>query len=157
MSRADVKAMEAGDDPGARSRTVAGNGNGAATSPLSLQVVEDIGQIDAQVWNDLLDGCAAPTPFMRHEYLHALQLSGSAVAATGWQPVYLVLSEAGRLVGACALYLKSHSYGEYLHLCRLSELDQVRLMCKTMSRRDCRRRSTQSHEHERTEHRQDAA
>jgi hypothetical protein len=51
---------------------------------------------------------------MRHEYLHALQLSGSAVAATGWQPVYLVLSEAGRLIGACALYLKSHSYGEYV-------------------------------------------
>ncbi|MEY2687018.1 MAG: hypothetical protein RL375_1216 [Pseudomonadota bacterium] len=142
MSRADVKAGEAADDRDARSRTVAGDGNGAAASLLSLQVVDDIGRIDAQAWNDLLGACPAPTPFMRHEYLHALQLSGSAVADTGWQPLYLVLRErapavedqvaegptdgasgahhhrtgrdTGRLVGACALYLKSHSYGEYV-------------------------------------------
>ncbi|MBK6852745.1 MAG: N-acetyltransferase [Burkholderiales bacterium] len=116
MSRADVEGSEAAEEPGAGARAVAGNGNGAAASLLALQVVEDIGQIDAQEWNDLLGACAAPTPFMRHEYLAALQRSGSAVAATGWQPIYLLLTDpgTGRLVGACTLYLKSHSYGEYV-------------------------------------------
>jgi predicted N-acyltransferase len=63
---------------------------------------------------------------MRHEYLAALQHSGSAVAETGWQPLVLLLREApapgadtvvgvtGALRGACVLYLKSHSYGEYV-------------------------------------------
>jgi predicted N-acyltransferase len=128
MSRADVKASKTTGEPDERSHGVTRNGNGDPASLLSLQVVEDIGQIDAQAWNGLLDDCAAPTPFMRHDYLHALQRSGSAVAGTGWQPVYLVLTEAARdagsraaesdtadrLVGACALYLKSHSYGEYV-------------------------------------------
>ncbi len=51
---------------------------------------------------------------MRHEYLAALQDSGSAVAATGWTPQFLCLHANGELQAACALYRKSHSYGEYV-------------------------------------------
>jgi uncharacterized protein len=51
---------------------------------------------------------------MRHEYLAALHDSGSAIAASGWQPQFISLQRGGKLVGACALYLKSHSYGEYV-------------------------------------------
>jgi predicted N-acyltransferase len=57
---------------------------------------------------------AAPTPFMRHEYLLALHASGSAVAETGWVNQLLCLRRGDELLGACALYLKSHSYGEYV-------------------------------------------
>jgi uncharacterized protein len=51
---------------------------------------------------------------MRLEYLAAVHLSGSAVPETGWAPQYLTLEAGGRLHAATALYLKSHSYGEYV-------------------------------------------
>jgi len=51
---------------------------------------------------------------MRHEYLSALHQSRSAVAQTGWAPQFITVSAGGSLRAACALYLKSHSYGEYV-------------------------------------------
>ncbi|MHB1201151.1 MAG: GNAT family N-acetyltransferase [Polaromonas sp.] len=68
-------------------------------------------------WNALLaaqspDG--AGNPFMRHEYLAALHRSGSAIPATGWTPRFVTLWQGDTLAGACALYLKDHSYGEYV-------------------------------------------
>ena len=78
----------------------------------------DPSALDPQAWNALLDAQAAPNPFMRWEYLAALQQSGSAVASTGWMAQFLTLeasgNEKGPLRAACALYLKSHSYGEYV-------------------------------------------
>ena len=74
----------------------------------------DPSQVNAQAWNALLQGQAAPTPFMRMEYLRALHDSGSAVPQTGWAAQFITLESAGVLRAACALYLKSHSYGEYV-------------------------------------------
>ncbi len=73
-----------------------------------------VGDIAAEDWNRLLLRQAQPTPFMRHEYLLALEASGSATAGTGWHPQFLSLEHEGRLRAACALYLKTHSYGEYV-------------------------------------------
>jgi uncharacterized protein len=73
-------------------------------------------EIDAQQWNALLAQSDAPTPFMRHEYLAALHASGSAVAETGWLPQFIALYAADEqeLLAACPLYVKDHSYGEYV-------------------------------------------
>ena len=79
-----------------------------------IQVHDDPGQIDAAAWNALLESQDASTPFLRHEYLSALHRSQSAVADTGWAPIWLTLECQGELLGACALYLKAHSYGEYV-------------------------------------------
>lgn len=65
-------------------------------------------------WNALLAQQSHPTPFMRHEYLAALHESGSATPRTGWAPRFMTLWEGDSLVAACPLYLKSHSYGEYV-------------------------------------------
>ncbi|NCT81863.1 MAG: GNAT family N-acetyltransferase [Comamonadaceae bacterium] len=65
-------------------------------------------------WDALLAAQARPTPFMRLAYLRALHASGSAVAATGWQPQFVSLWRDDRLLAACPAYLKSHSYGEYV-------------------------------------------
>jgi predicted N-acyltransferase len=51
---------------------------------------------------------------MRHEYLAALHESGSASPDTGWTPCFVTLWQGGTLAGACPLYLKAHSYGEYV-------------------------------------------
>jgi hypothetical protein len=79
-----------------------------------IRVHDDPATLDAAAWNALLDAQPAPTPFMRHEYLAALHASGSAVAATGWAPRFVTVHRGGTLRAACAAYLKSHSYGEYV-------------------------------------------
>ncbi|HYF41339.1 MAG TPA: GNAT family N-acetyltransferase [Ramlibacter sp.] len=71
-------------------------------------------EVGATAWNRLLANDRAATPFMRHEYLAALHESASAVPATGWTPLFLTLWRDQELHAACALYLKDHSYGEYV-------------------------------------------
>ena len=71
-------------------------------------------QIDASAWNALLAADPAATPFMRHEYLAALHDSGSATAATGWQPLFATVQRDDELLAAAPLYPKTHSYGEYV-------------------------------------------
>ncbi len=79
-----------------------------------IRVFDDPAQLDANAWNGLLEAQAAPTPFMRHEYLLALHESGSATPESGWANQLLCLHRGDRLEAACAVYLKSHSYGEYV-------------------------------------------
>jgi uncharacterized protein len=82
-----------------------------------IRVLDSPQAIDGLQWNELLarqDPAGALNPFMRHEYLAAMQASGSAVPDTGWTPRFMALYDGTRLVAACALYLKSHSYGEYV-------------------------------------------
>jgi predicted N-acyltransferase len=80
-----------------------------------IRVHDDPAAIDAAAWDALLDAQDAPTPFMRHAYLGALHHSASAVPDTGWAPQWLTLERPdGTIDGACALYLKAHSYGEYV-------------------------------------------
>ena len=79
-----------------------------------IRVVDDPGAIDAVQWNALLAAQPERTPFMRWEYLVALHRSGSAVAETGWTAQFLCVHDGEALVAACPLYLKTHSYGEYV-------------------------------------------
>jgi predicted N-acyltransferase len=83
-------------------------------SEPQIRVFADPGALDANAWNALLAQQAAPTPFMRHEYLLAMHRSGSAVPKSGWAPQFILVEQHGVLQAACALYLKSHSYGEYV-------------------------------------------
>ena len=79
-----------------------------------VRVVDDPAALDPAAWNALVDAQPSATPFLRHEYLAALHASGSACEATGWSPRFLALFEGQTLVAACPLYLKDHSYGEYV-------------------------------------------
>ncbi len=79
-----------------------------------IRVLDSPDQVNAADWNELLGLQSEPTPFMRHEYLRALHGSGSATSVTGWTPRFITLQQDGVLVAACVLYLKTHSYGEYV-------------------------------------------
>jgi uncharacterized protein len=84
------------------------DGGGAFT----IRVVDRIAAIPAAAW----DACAGPdNPFLCHAFLDALEESGSATAETGWLPQHLALEDAGgQILGVAPLYLKGHSYGEYV-------------------------------------------
>ena len=75
-----------------------------------IQVVDSLASIPASDW----DALAGNHPLLSHAFLHALHETGCASAETGWSPCYLTLSRDGGLVAAMPLYLKSHSYGEYV-------------------------------------------
>ena len=82
-----------------------------------IRVLNSPLDINGADWNALLAAQSADgilNPFMRHEYLAALHQSGSATPETGWSPRFVTLWQGETLAGACALYLKSHSYGEYV-------------------------------------------
>ena len=79
-----------------------------------IRVFDNPAALDEHQWNALLNEQASSTPFMRHEYLVAMHASASATGATGWLPQFLALVRGEVLVAACPLYLKDHSYGEYV-------------------------------------------
>lgn len=70
--------------------------------------------IPADAWDALLVQQDAPSPFMQHAYLAALHTSGSATTDTGWTPQFVSLWLGETLAAASALYIKDHSYGEYV-------------------------------------------
>ena len=78
------------------------------------RVVESIQEVNPQAWDALVLALPDPSPFLQYAYLSAMQTSGSACQATGWAPHFLLLENAGELIAACPLYLKDHSYGEYV-------------------------------------------
>lgn len=73
-------------------------------------------EIGAAVWDRLANpqGAKLPHPFTRHAFILALEESGSATAKTGWRPVHLLLERDHTPIALLPLYLKSHSYGEYV-------------------------------------------
>jgi predicted N-acyltransferase len=98
---------------------------------ITLRVVDSIGDVDAEAW----DACANPcdsddgggiaaelsrlkteyNPFISHDFLSALEKSGSVRNRTGWQPMHLIAEAAGGgLLGVVPCYAKSHSQGEYV-------------------------------------------
>lgn len=81
---------------------------------LVLHIHTSPTEIDAKAWNDLLALQKNPSPFMRHEYLVALHESKSATPESGWTAAFVTLRRGKRLEGACPVYVKDHSYGEYV-------------------------------------------
>jgi predicted N-acyltransferase len=59
-------------------------------------------------------GAGEPLPFYAWRWLHHLEASGSIVPRQGWQPCHLGLWRQERLVALAPLYLKGHSYGEFV-------------------------------------------
>lgn len=79
--------------------------------PAEVQVCSEIEAISQEDW----DACAGTdNPFQRYAFLHALEASGSATAKHGWQPQHLAVLDAGKVIGVAPVYLKMHSYGEYV-------------------------------------------
>jgi len=68
-------------------------------------------QVDCTVWNRLAGDAY---PFLRHEFLSALEQSGSVSEQTGWEPAHLLVTDENELVAFMPLYLKRHSWGEYV-------------------------------------------
>ncbi len=76
-----------------------------------VSTLSDIGQ---SAWDALVACQDKPNPFLSFAFLHAMHESGSASTESGWQPQFIVLYDGAVLAAAMPLYVKSHSYGEYV-------------------------------------------
>lgn len=91
--------------------------DGQEPENIAIDLVDDIRTIGAADWDACLldtEG-GADNPFLRHAFLAAMEASGSVGGDTGWDPRHIVVRDAsGRLLAAAPLYVKYHSYGEYV-------------------------------------------
>jgi predicted N-acyltransferase len=78
--------------------------------PAKIRILDALAEVPAARW----DALAGDNPFLRHAFLDALETTGCASEDTGWTPRHVTLWDGARLCGAMPLYLKSHSYGEYV-------------------------------------------
>ncbi len=77
-------------------------------------IVSSLAEIGQPAWDALVAQQDKPNPFLSYAFLHALHESGSACEDTGWQPQFMVLFDGEALAAALPLYVKMHSYGEYV-------------------------------------------
>lgn len=80
-------------------------------SHIQVELAEHLAAVDADQWNRL---AGEQNPFLRHEFLVALERSGCVGDGTAWRPHHLLLKDNDMLIGAAPLYLKYDSYGEYV-------------------------------------------
>jgi predicted N-acyltransferase len=77
---------------------------------LKLDTLQSLAAVAAPSWNAL----AGDNPFLKHEFLSALEQSGCVGGDTPWQPCYLTAHDERGLAGAIPLYLKYDSHGEFV-------------------------------------------
>ncbi|MEM1032432.1 MAG: GNAT family N-acetyltransferase [Myxococcota bacterium] len=77
---------------------------------VAVRVLSRVRDVAEDQWN----ACAGDDPFLSFAFLDALEESQSATAEEGWLPHHLAVEREGRLVAAAPLYVKGHSYGEYV-------------------------------------------
>jgi uncharacterized protein len=75
-----------------------------------IRIVPRMADLDPAAW----DALAGDSPFLRHAFLHALETTGCVGAEIGWEPVHLGLFRNGKLEAAMPLYVKHHSWGEFV-------------------------------------------
>ena len=78
---------------------------------LTAEFITSLDRIPAESWNGVT---GTDYPFLRHEFLYGLEETACTTAETGWQPCHLLLRQENELAAVMPLYLKSHSYGEYV-------------------------------------------
>ncbi len=83
---------------------------------VAVRVVGGLEDVGREAWDGVANPPGAPeNPFVSWAFLEALEASGCVAPKTGWAPHHLLAEDdAGRLVGAAAMYLKGHSQGEYV-------------------------------------------
>lgn len=77
---------------------------------FEVKVINSLDGISVKAWNML----AGDDPFLQHEFFSAMHDTGCVSGKTGWLPQFITLWEGSTLRGALPLYLKNHSYGEYV-------------------------------------------
>jgi len=82
------------------------------SSQYRLRWIYKIAEIPKSSWNAL--ALPLKTPFLEWDWLSNLESSGSVSPESGWQSAHLTLWKQKELIAAAPLYIKGHSYGEFV-------------------------------------------
>ncbi len=88
---------------------------------LTLRLVRTIREVERTRWDRLL---GQGSSFMKWDWLDALEQTGCVHEETGWLSYHLIVEKQGEIVGACPMYLKLHSMGEFVFDYEWAELAQ---------------------------------
>ena len=77
-----------------------------------VEVKLSIKEISKVIWNELAN--EINNPFYEWTWLKNLEISKSVSRETGWQPLYFIAYKNEEILGIAPLYLKNHSYGEFI-------------------------------------------
>ncbi|MDZ7662929.1 GNAT family N-acetyltransferase [Thiohalophilus sp.] len=78
---------------------------------MTTRILESLAEVSADHWNALSDG---RFPFVRYEFLRALEKHNAVGELYGWYPQYVLIEEDGIPVAAAPMYIKDNSYGEFV-------------------------------------------
>lgn len=78
---------------------------------MQVSFIDSIDNVDPSSWNAIT---GIDHPFTRFEFLQAMEHSGATNERSGWQPHHLLVHRDKELIALLPLYLKTHSYGEYV-------------------------------------------
>ena len=81
---------------------------------MRSRVHKSIDELSPRQWNALGGPVGQGNPFLRHEFLAALEHTGCIGTRTGWEPCYFTVEDDAGLAAAVPAFLKSHSYGEFV-------------------------------------------
>ena len=77
-----------------------------------VEIKLSIQEINKTTWFELMR--EIDNPFYEWEWLINLENSKSVSRETGWQPLYFIAYKNNEICGIAPLFLKSHSYGEFI-------------------------------------------
>ncbi len=110
--------MDKAELPVNESSKASANGFGNELANYRTRIVSSLSKIGQPAWDALVQLQPDANPFLSFAFLDALHESTCASAKSGWQPQFLTIwrgeEPAQELVAALPLYVKSHSYGEYV-------------------------------------------
>ncbi|MCP3869567.1 MAG: N-acetyltransferase [Gammaproteobacteria bacterium] len=78
---------------------------------MKIRIHDCIDEIPADQWNALVRD---NQPFLRHDFLGAMERHGCVGEVFGWLPRHIAIREDDHLIGAMPLYEKHNSYGEFV-------------------------------------------
>lgn len=78
---------------------------------MQINIHSEISQIPKEEWNKLVKD---NNPFIRHEFLSALETHGCAGDEFGWHPCHIAIYNNEQLLAAMPLYAKTNTYGEFV-------------------------------------------
>jgi len=78
---------------------------------METEFISSIDKIDEITWQSLVN---SNSPFVNYNFFTALENSQSVCSKKGWQPHHLLCSESNNVSAIMPMYIKNHSWGEYV-------------------------------------------
>jgi len=78
---------------------------------MKIDFLDSIEKIKKEDWDAVL---SSKYPFLKYEFLKALEVTNCVSPEQGWTPLHLVASENTRIMAIMPLYIKTDSQGEFI-------------------------------------------